>query len=115
VGGDGSKEVGEGTGLGLSVVHGLVTSYRGDLTIYSEPGRGTRVSVYIPVAEETIPEGAEVEDPPLPVAKGLRVLFVDDQPEVLGLAKRMLSVLGHVPSTAGGATEALIKALAAAT
>jgi signal transduction histidine kinase len=54
-----TKDVGQGTGLGLPVVHGIVTSHAGAISIYSEPGRGTRVEVCLP----TIPMEKPTEQP----------------------------------------------------
>ncbi len=101
-----TKEVGEGTGLGLSVVHGIVTSYGGDITLYSEPREGTSVSVYIPVTEPTTHATASEVTSGLPPT-GTRVLFVDDQLEILALAKRMLAGLGYRVRVARGGPEAV--------
>jgi len=101
-----TKEVGEGTGLGLSVVHGIVTSYGGDITLYSEPRQGTSVSVYIPVTEPATHATASGVAPG-PPPTGTRVLFVDDQLEILALAKRMLTGLGYRVRVAPGGPEAV--------
>ena len=101
-----TKEVGEGTGLGLSVVHGIVTGYDGDISIYSEPDRGTSVSIYVPVvdgaADGSVPASETAVRP-----TGTRVIFVDDQLDILTLVKRMLSKLGYRPQVASGGQEAL--------
>jgi len=91
--------VGEGTGLGMWVVHGIVKSHGGAIAVESELGRGTSVTVYFPAAETPQP----VPDPPaatqsvtpLPTAMAGRVLFVDDGRALVFLAERALDRLGY--------------------
>ena len=103
-----TREQGEGTGLGLSVVHGIVGSLNGAITVTSEVGSGTRFDVYLPnlqaegtteisriSVEEELPEGAET------------VLFVDDEPAIAHIARRSLGLLGYTVHAAGGGEEAL--------
>ncbi len=88
-----TKRVGEGTGLGLSVVHGIVKKLRGNILVLSERGRGTEFQIFFPVAEEE-----ETVDPEIsqPVAGGNeRVLVIDDDPEVAEMICRMLQGLGY--------------------
>ena len=90
-----TKAQGEGTGLGLSVVHGIMEQHGGAVTVYSQPGRGTLFYVYFPVAfggGEPVPN----EDVgPVPVGGGERVLFVDDDPAVAKTAGEILTRLGY--------------------
>jgi CheY-like chemotaxis protein len=89
-----TKLPGEGTGLGLSVVHGIVLGHDGAITVYSEPGRGTTFHVYFPAhgagSAETVNEMAE-----LSLGRGERVLFVDDEKPLALLGKKMLERLGY--------------------
>ena len=108
-----TKEVGRGTGLGLSQVYGFTRASGGDLRITSEPGKGTTISLYIPRSTEPV-----VEQPkPAPrvraggKAKG-RILLVEDDETVAALVTDMVIELGYEPTraaTAAGALEALEK------
>ena len=88
-----TKPPGVGTGLGLSVVHGIMKAHRGCVTVYSEPGRGTIFHLYFPVA------GAGTGNSPAsdisPRGSGERLLYVDDEPVILSAAAEMLEGLGY--------------------
>jgi PAS domain S-box-containing protein len=89
-----TKPPGEGTGLGLSVVHGIMESHDGAVIVYSQPGEGTVFHLYFPAhsAEETI----ETDDaPPVVRGRGERILFVDDEELLVQLGQKMLSGLGY--------------------
>ena len=80
-----TKAVGKGTGMGLSVVHGIVKDHGGDIRVFSEPGQGTVFHVYLPMIETGAdePEARSYE----PVPKGTeRILFVDDEEEIVNLS-----------------------------
>ena len=88
-----TKPVGKGTGLGLSQVYGFASQSGGGAEIESEPGKGTTVSIFLPLttAAETRPEPERrIAD-----ARPLHVLLVEDDPEVAELAQAMLRELGH--------------------
>ncbi|WP_232068366.1 ATP-binding protein [Gemmata obscuriglobus] len=91
-----TKPVGQGTGLGLSVVHGIVCAHRGAIRVTTEPGAGTTFEVYLPV----VPSGGAPPGPVGAVAgRGERVLVVDDDPALADMTAQMLAHLGYVSST----------------
>jgi len=88
-----TKGVGKGTGMGLSIVHGIVTSYRGFITIESNQGSGTVFRVYFPAIDgEMLTESKSVEMVPQGTES---ILFVDDETILAELGKAMLEQLGY--------------------
>jgi PAS domain S-box-containing protein len=101
-----TKEIGKGTGLGLSVSLGIIENHEGHLHIYSEPGRGTCVRIYIPFAEDA--ETQQAREPDLTMLRGTEtVLVVDDEESVLKAASRLLSSAGYAVLLAGGGAAAM--------
>jgi signal transduction histidine kinase len=91
-----TKEVGRGTGLGLSTVHGLAVQSGGGMRISSRPGDGTTVELWFPVAEGVARwERAQAAQVPSDATPRYRVLVVDDEPLVALLTASMLEDLGH--------------------
>jgi len=89
-----TKKPGEGTGLGLSVVYGIVKSYGGVITVQSEVGKGTEFKVYLPLL--TLVEAKQEEKVDEPIPRGNeRILFVDDEAALVQLATSILSPLGY--------------------
>jgi CheY-like chemotaxis protein len=90
-----TKPVGQGTGLGLSTVYGIVKQSDGYVWVYSEEGHGTTIKVYLPMVSEARPEPV-VEPPKRPLHRGEgTVLIVEDEAAVRSLAARTLSDLGY--------------------
>ncbi|MFH1931093.1 MAG: PAS domain S-box protein, partial [Pseudomonadota bacterium] len=100
-----TKEKGEGTGLGLAVVHGIVKSYGGAITVYSEVGKGSTFKAHFPVIEKKLVEKEEKAEA-IP-AGHQRILFVDDEPVLVDIGKKMLEHLGHQVITRTSSVEAL--------
>jgi PAS domain S-box-containing protein len=100
-----TKPLGEGTGLGLSVVHGIVTNHGGAIDVESTPGAGTTFTIYLPVAATT-PEAA-----PAPAATDLtgheHLLVVDDDPAIAQVTKRLLERQGYRVTARTSSPEAL--------
>ena len=101
-----TKPIGQGTGLGLSMVYGFIKQAKGYVQIESEPGLGTRVCLYLPVhhGEAVAPLD---EDEPMPSGAGETILVVEDEPVVRSLVVEVLNDLGYETIEAGDATEAL--------
>lgn len=100
-----TRETGQGTGLGLSVVYGIVANHEGFITVESAPGKGSNFRVFLPKSKvaiqavgeagETLPGGTE------------RILFVDDEEALQNLTKKRLSRLGYAVTTSPTAEKAL--------
>lgn len=89
-----TKPVGEGTGLGLSVIHGIVTDAEGAIHIDSQPGKGTCCEVFFPPASLNPYPERSAPDAPSPRGSG-RILFVDDEASLVRLGATILTHLGY--------------------
>ena len=87
-----TRPVGDGAGLGLSVVHGVVRNHGGALKVESDPGKGTVMHVLFPEAAE---EDGEVAKGPGENSRGRRILLVDDEPALAAMNRKMLEKMGH--------------------
>jgi PAS domain S-box-containing protein len=103
-----TKGIGEGTGLGLAVVHGTVKSMGGEIFVESVPGQGTTFTLYFPVAQ-TKEQGQEYYDKEevLPLGASEHILFIDDEPSITKMGKRMLETLNYKVTTSNDSREAL--------
>jgi PAS domain S-box-containing protein len=101
-----TKDPGEGTGLGLATVYGIVHQNNGFIHLYTEPGQGTTFKVYFPRCEEEAAKPRETGAPRDTVGAET-VLVVEDQAAVLELVEKILSGLGYTVLTAGTPGEAI--------
>ena len=101
-----TKPVGEGTGLGLATVHGIVTGTGGSLSVFSEEGTGTTFRLLFPATATAAPAhpAADIADAK---GNGQTILVVDDEPPVLALTSRILRQNGYTTLDAGTFSEAL--------
>ncbi|MBL9208052.1 MAG: transporter substrate-binding domain-containing protein [Opitutaceae bacterium] len=88
-----TKARGEGTGLGLSVVHGILQQHGGAITVYSKPGRGTLFHLYFPIGEDNaLPEAPQES---VPLGSGQSILLVDDESAIARSTEALLKRLGY--------------------
>jgi len=91
-----TKGVGDGTGLGLSVVHGIVTDLGGAIEVSTRVGHGTTFEIWLPIAGET-GDSSHGQLTELPRGHGATVMIVDDEPALVALAEETLAELGYEP------------------
>ena len=101
-----TKRVGAGTGLGLSLVHGIVADLGGSIEVASKLGEGTTFQIWLPASSEAVrpAPAAPVE---LPRGNGATVMIVDDEPALVSLAEETLAELGYEPIGFESSVEAL--------
>jgi PAS domain S-box-containing protein len=101
-----TKAIGKGSGMGLSVVHGIVTAMGGAIQVYSEPGKGTEFHVYLPVVKRASEQ--KVIHSKTQIQGGTeQILLVDDEEAILTMAKQMLERLGYKVTSHTSSLEAL--------
>ncbi|MBS0444360.1 MAG: PAS domain-containing protein [Proteobacteria bacterium] len=110
-----TKPVGQGTGLGLSVVHGIVKAHLGAITVETAPGAGTCIDVYLPAATKPsqLGEPAAAAERRVPRGHGRHVMYVDDDETMGLLAERLLEQAGYRVTRCGSARQALAAFIAA--
>lgn len=89
-----TKPVGEGTGLGLAVVHGVMKNHDGGVVVESRLGEGTAFHLYFPVFDEEVGEPPAAAEP-VPPGRGERILFVDDEEPLTSAGKAALERMGY--------------------
>jgi CheY-like chemotaxis protein len=98
-----TKGLGEGTGLGLAAVYGMVQALGGEIRVRSAEGQGATFEIDLPAADGPVPAA-----PPAPPATGARVMVVEDDPAVRAVACQALAEAGYRVRVADGPAEALM-------
>ena len=102
-----TKEKGKGTGLGLSTVYGIVKQGNGNISVYSEGGRGTTFKVYLPLVDALAAEAKHPVEPEEGGAGSETILLVEDEQAIRGLMRTMLKMKGYTVLEASDGVEAL--------
>jgi PAS domain S-box-containing protein len=102
-----TKELGKGTGLGLSTALTIIKSHGGFTNVYSEPGIGTKFTIYLPAVESDLDTKEGKIDLPYPTGSGELVLIVDDEENIRQITAATLEKFGYQTLTASDGTEAL--------
>jgi len=101
-----TKENGKGTGMGLSVVHGIVKNMDGSIQVQSEYEKGTEFIVYFPVEKSSFEKHDTISKEVLPGGSE-HIMLVDDEESIINMGKRMLARLGYKVTTFTNGTDAL--------
>ncbi len=101
-----TKEVGKGTGMGLSVVHGIVKSMNGIINVYSEPDKGTEFNVYFPI-EKNLYEKQTINVETSIQGGNEHILLVDDEKAIIEMEQNMLERLGYKVTSRSSSLDAL--------
>jgi len=101
-----TKKKEKGTGMGLSVVHGIVRSSGGSIHVYSEPGKGSEFRVYLPIVQ-SISKESKVQKKEYIGGGTETILLVDDESAIISMEKQMLERLGYQVVSRSSSIEAL--------
>jgi CheY-like chemotaxis protein len=109
-----TQPMGEGTGLGLSVVRGIIHAHEGAIVVASEPTKGTSFTIYLPIAEEQVKapfKDARGDTSKLPLigGGGVRLLYIDDDESMVYLVVRLLKRRNYIVSGISDASAAIEK------
>ncbi|MFO8113284.1 MAG: PAS domain S-box protein [Desulfosalsimonadaceae bacterium] len=107
-----TKEVGQGTGLGMPTVYGIVKQNNGFINVYSEPGQGTTIRIYLPRFLENADVPNKKKEEAVPRGRGETILVLEDETVVLNITRVMLARLGYEVITANSPSEAMASAKA---
>jgi CheY-like chemotaxis protein len=105
-----TKEIGEGTGLGLATVYGIIKQNNGCINVYSEPGKGTTFKIYLPRHTAAVDRAEEEMKKDTKSGRGETVLIVEDETAILRLTSRILKNAGYSVLTAQSPAEAVVLA-----
>jgi len=102
-----TKVLGEGTGLGLSVVHGIIQDHNGYINVYSEPKQGTSFHLYFPIIKEKALGYSGKKQEKSIKGGSERIVVIDDEEQILTLTERLLSKHGYKVTTFTNGVQAL--------
>jgi two-component system cell cycle sensor histidine kinase/response regulator CckA len=102
-----TKKAGQGTGLGLATVYGIVKQNNGFINVYSEPGSGTTIMIYLAPHTGYIEHAESAGIPDMPAGNGETIIIVEDEAAIRELTQQMLETLGYKTLVAGTPSEAL--------
>ena len=102
-----TKGPGKGSGLGMAVVHGIMKSHDGAVSLQSEAGGGTTVYLYFPVPSSAVADKPAAARPTIPTGRGERILLVDDEAGLVMIGTKLLEHLGYRVTAFSSAQEAL--------